>query len=283
MKKCPFCAEDTRVQLEEFDMKRPNHTLLLVAACALVATAAYAQTGGRQTATVVANAPIYIPAEDSQLPLRVAAPVEQQGEWVEVESNDPQWGPHVGWIQRSLLKFSTEGLKSRDESVRDAAQPAAPPPSGLSSFPEAEATFGWQYLRPIHPSGVNTWLGFDVAAAYNLTSWFGFALDAGVSHFSDLGETEYALLGGTRFALRQAGLIVPYAQFLVGYARLNSDGQEGQDLFVIQPGAGVDIGGGKFAARVEVSWRRLYPQVGVLNRLRVVAGLVIRSGPRRDE
>ncbi len=273
-------------------MKRPNHTLLLVAACALVATAASAQTGGRQTGTVVADAPIYVQPEASQLPLRVAAPVEQQGEWVEVESNDPQSGPHVGWIQRSLLKFSTEGLKSRDESVRDAAQPAAPPPSGLSSFPEAETTFGWQYLRPIHPSGgLNSWLGFDVSAAYNLTSWFGFALDAGVSHFSDqnadFGETEYALLGGTRFALRQAGLIVPYAQFLLGYARLNSElrgqSQEGQDLFVIQPGAGVDIGKGRFAARVEVSWRRLFSQVGASNQLRVVAGLVIRSGPRRDE
>jgi hypothetical protein len=106
-------------------MRTSNHTMLfagLVAACSLVVAVASAQTVTKETATVTANAPIYIGAEVSQTPLRVAAPgtvlkvLQQQGDWTQVEFNDPQLGPRVGWVQRWLLTFNT-GVQPMDLSV----------------------------------------------------------------------------------------------------------------------------------------------------------------------
>jgi hypothetical protein len=159
-----------------------------------------------------------------------------------------------------------------------------------SSYPEAESAFGWSFLRP-DGGGQNSTLGGYFGANYNLSAWLGLAFDLSVNHFNGelpdgtgWGQTEYAILGGPRFALRQFGLLVPYVHLLAGYGRANLDylgSSGGQDFFVIQPGAGVDIGAGKFGARVEVSWRRMFDQSGAINRVRVVAGLVVRSGPSR--
>jgi hypothetical protein len=51
-----------------------------------------------QTATVLANAPIYVTPVVTQSPLRVAAAgttlqvLDDQGEWAKIAYNDPQWG-----------------------------------------------------------------------------------------------------------------------------------------------------------------------------------------------
>ena len=95
----------------------------------IVAAPALAQSADRQTATVTANAPIYIAAAVSTTPLRVAAPgtvlrvLQQEPDWIQVEFNDPQWGPRVGWVQRSLLSLSTE-----------APQPVAPPVPDTATY-----------------------------------------------------------------------------------------------------------------------------------------------------
>ncbi len=158
-----------------------------------------------------------------------------------------------------------------------------------ASYPEGETALGWTYLHPTD-GGPNSELGGALAAAYNLTPWVGLAFDGSVNHFSGQiadtagwGQTEYALLGGFRFALRQSGMVVPFAHLLAGYGRINIDyagSSSGDDYFVIQPGGGVDVGSGKFGARVEVSWRRMFYQSGGFNRMRVFAGLVVRSGPK---
>jgi hypothetical protein len=160
-----------------------------------------------------------------------------------------------------------------------------------TSFPQAETAFGWSYLHP-DGGGPDSTLGGDVSVALNLSSWFGLAFDVSVNHFngqlddgSGWGQTEYGLLGGPKFALRQFGLFVPYAKLMAGYGRVNLDyngSSTGSDFFVIEPGAGVDIGEGKFAARVQVSWRRMFDQSGGINRLRAVAGIVIRSAPKNS-
>ena len=184
-----------------------------------------------------------------------------------------------------LAVFVASGLLARTTLAQSSArQPVSP-----SSYPEAESAFGWSYLHP-DGGGPDSKLGGDFSANYNLASWFGIVVDASVNHFNGQlsdgtgwGQTEYAVLGGTRFALRQSGLLVPYVHLLAGYGRVNLDYSgvsTASDFFVIQPGAGVDIGEGKFGARVEVSWRRMFDQSGAMNRLRVVAGVVIRSAPK---
>jgi hypothetical protein len=117
--------------------------LMLVA----VPPTAAAQT----TATVTTNAPIYVtntPAP-SQPPLRVAAVnttlrvLAQEGEWLQVEFNDPQWGRRRGWVLATFTNYADEGLRPMDLSVRDTlAAPAAvpaptyPPRPTFGSTPE---------------------------------------------------------------------------------------------------------------------------------------------------
>ena len=103
------------------------------------------------------------------------------------------------------------------------AQSSAGQPLNSSSYPEAESAFGWSYLHP-DGGGPDSTLGGDFSANYNLASWFGIVLDASVNHFNGQlpdgtgwGQTEYAVLGGPRFALRQFGLLVPYVHLLAGY------------------------------------------------------------------
>ena len=107
-------------------MERPNYATLLalVAACSLVAGNTAAQNVAEwPSATVTANAAIYIAAAVSPTPLRVAAPgtvlrvVGEQGEWLQVEFNDPQWGLRTGWIQRANVRLLPPELQPMD-SVR---------------------------------------------------------------------------------------------------------------------------------------------------------------------
>jgi hypothetical protein len=125
-------------------MRTPNRaiavSLLVVYTCALVPTSASAQATAPQTATVVANTPIYIGASVSPTPLRVAAPgtilkvLQLQEEWVQVEFNDPQWGRRVGWVERPLLKLGADELQPMDLSVQDTDRP--PPEPARFSKPQ---------------------------------------------------------------------------------------------------------------------------------------------------
>ena len=113
--------------------------LALLMVLNLGATAASAQTFTRGTATVTANAPIYIGPAASPTPLRVAAPgtvlrvVGQEGDWLQVEFNDPQWGPRVGWVQRTYVQVRVPELEPMDLSVK-------PQPPAMNASPQrAEA------------------------------------------------------------------------------------------------------------------------------------------------
>ena len=85
-----------------------------------------------QTASVLANAPIYVTPVATQTPLRVAAAgttlqvLEDQGEWAKIAYNDPQWGRRIGWMQRSTIRIKDEALQPMDLSVPERAAPASP-------------------------------------------------------------------------------------------------------------------------------------------------------------
>ena len=85
----------------------------------LISTTASAQ----QFATVTTNAPIYAAAQETPTPLRVAAVgtrlrvLSTDGDWVEVEYNDPQLGRRVGWVLAPLRQPVQSG-STADGSLR---------------------------------------------------------------------------------------------------------------------------------------------------------------------
>jgi hypothetical protein len=104
---------------------------LVFAIVLLWAAPVAAQQGGAK-ATVTTAAPIFIQA-GAQTPLRVAKVgtslkvMQEEGEWVQVEFNDPQFGRRVGWVEKNLLRIFRPELTPLDLSVTDPASPAELP------------------------------------------------------------------------------------------------------------------------------------------------------------
>jgi hypothetical protein len=76
------------------------------------------------SATVTVAAPIFV-APDVTIPLRVAAPntvlrvLKEEGDWVQVEFQDPQYGRRVGWVKATSLRIMRPELQPMDLSIRD--------------------------------------------------------------------------------------------------------------------------------------------------------------------
>jgi hypothetical protein len=273
----------------------------------LIATTA----GAQQFATVTTNAPIYAAAEETPTPLRVAAVgsrlrvITTQGDWVEVEYNDPQLGRRVGWVLRHYISLTSHDLRPMDLSVPEApsapqvlsppapAPPAPEPPTAVPVapatsylFPRWETSLGWSFL---HTSGefldFNSALGWNVSVAGNVSPWLGIVGDAtgnyktGLTLANEPDVAIYTFSGGPRFSARPSPVAVPFAEFLVGFTRTSFDVDSvgtASTEFTIQPGGGVDIGNERVAARLSLSWRRVFYEGSPTNMFRFVAGVVIR-------
>jgi hypothetical protein len=260
----------------------------------------------QQFATVTTNAPIYAAAEETPTPLRVAAVgsrlrvLSTEGDWVQVEYNDPQLGRRVGWVLRHYISLTSHDLRPMDLSVPE-AQPAPPastlPASDLPTamptapatsypFPLWETLLGWSFL---HASGefldMNSALGWNVSVAGNVSPWLGIVGDATGNYKTGLtvaNEPDVAIhtfTGGPRFSARTSPGAVPFAEFLVGFTRTSFDidgvGNSSTE-FTIQPGAGIDIGNERVAARLSLAWRRVFYEGSPTNMFRFVGGVVIR-------
>src|SRR4029453_16802064 len=99
-------------------MRLPGDPVMRLGAALLVfviSTPADAQ----QFATVTTNAPIYAAAEETPTPLRVAAVgsrlrvLSTNGDWVQIEYNDPQLGRRVGWDPRPHHSLTPPHLRRR--------------------------------------------------------------------------------------------------------------------------------------------------------------------------
>jgi hypothetical protein len=269
----------------------------------LTPTAASAQ----QFATVTTNAPIYATAEETPTPLRVAAVGSRlrviatpEGDWVQVEYNDPQLGLRVGWVLRHYISLTSTDLRPMDLSVPGApGAPAAPPtaqplpeapmagtPTYRQTYPQWETAFGWPFLRV---SGeildFNSAIGWHASVAGNVSPWVGIVGDVTGNYKSestvtgDPGVTLLSFLGGPRFSARTDATAVPFAEFLVGFTRTSLDVgtvSESSTEFTIQPGGGVDIGNERAAARLSIAWRRVFYEGSPTNMFRFMAGVVIR-------
>jgi hypothetical protein len=258
--------------------------------------------GAQQFATVTTNAPIYAAAQETPTPLRVAAVgtrlavLSTDRDWVQVEYNDPQLGRRVGWVQRHFISLTSTDLRPMDLSVPEAlpapsvsveATPAPPVPAASIPFPRAETLLGWSFLRVAGESlDMNSAIGWNVSVAGNLSPWVGIVGDvtgnykSGSTLVNDPDVSFHTFTGGPRFSARTSGSVaVPFAEFLVGFTRTSRDiGAIGESSteFTIQPGAGVDIGNERVAARFSVAWRRVFYEGEPTNMFRFVGGVVIR-------
>ena len=95
-------------------------------------------------AVVTTVAPIYVrPA--ATVPLRTAAVgtllrvVAEEGDWVQVQFNDPQWGLRTGWVEASLLDISRAETTPMDLSVGQ-AMPAASSTAPVAQQPYVPRT-----------------------------------------------------------------------------------------------------------------------------------------------
>jgi hypothetical protein len=137
--------------------------LIVLIACLFAAPAAAQPEIAK--ATVISNAPIFI-QPGAQTPLRVAKAgtalkvLQEEGEWLEVEFNDPQFGRRVGWVQKKLVQISRPELEPMDLSVKEA------PPTGSRPSP-ASPRAAWQPPAPSagtsrHERG---WIDVNIGAA----------------------------------------------------------------------------------------------------------------------
>ena len=275
--------------------------VLTLYALLLLPVPALALAQGQAIATVKSDAPIYVRAEVMQTPLRVAAVgtrlrvLEDDGEWLQVQFNDPTLGLRVGWVQRKFVDIATN-LAPMDLSVgtKESQPPANAAVAQTSmrnvTFPAYETSIGWSFLHISDPVlSVNSTLGWNISVAGNLAPWLGLVGDFTGNYktkllgFDNVDAMQHGFLGGPRFAFRQS-LAVPYGQFAVGLVRtdISVPGVHvGSNDFAIQPGGGIDIGGPNVAARFEVALRRVFYEGGAGNQFRMVIGVVVRSGAKR--
>jgi hypothetical protein len=264
--------------------------------CLLASTAS-----AQEFATVTTNAPIYPTAREEPTPLRVAAVgtrlrvLSTEGDWVQVEYNDPQRGLSVGWVLVHYISKTSHDLRPMDLSVPEAA-PNPPPPyaeplaqpvvADALPFPRWETSLGWSFLRATGEFlEMNSAVGWNVSVAGNVTPYVGLVGDvtatykSGLTDLDDTGVTLYAFTGGPRFSARNRSAAVPFAEFLVGFTRTSLDLGAASDSsyeFTIQPGGGVDIGNQRVAARMSFAWRRVFYEGEPTNMFRFVGGIVIR-------
>jgi hypothetical protein len=248
-----------------------------------------------QTATVLANAPIYVTPVATQSPLRVASAgttlqvLEDQGEWAKIAYNDPQWGRRIGWVQRSTIRIKDEALQPMDLSVPERPAPASPavqpvfrPAETSYAYPTTETSIGWAFLNV---EDINSTLGWNASFAGNLAPWIGIVGDVTGNYktsllaVDDLDAMMHTFVGGPRFSLRTFPLTTPFAEFLVGMTHLHESFAEldaNEFAFTIQPGGGIDIGNDRTAARFSFAWRRGFFEGETVNMFRFVAGVVVR-------
>jgi hypothetical protein len=123
------------------------------------------------------DAPIFVAKDEKRPPLRVAKAdsrlrvVAEEGEWLLVEFEDPQWGRRQGYIQTKLIE--PEASVPVDVSVRDAPEPPRTPIADAAAR-EAQTPIG-PPARTGMPGGLK-WTGIGLLIAAGATLGIGAAL-----------------------------------------------------------------------------------------------------------
>jgi hypothetical protein len=265
-----------------------------------------------QRASVTTDAPLFVRPDANLTPLRVARAgtvinvLSSEGDWYQVEFQDPQYGRRVGFIHKSQARLMAAPLpEPMDLSIRDsAAEPARPnadsarglPPLRIvegSGTPAAELSIGYTVLFGGDEAVPMGWYA-DVAG--NPTSNIGLVGQVTGSYKSvtesgiDALLSIYSFMGGARVNGRFQSA-TPFFHVLFGGIRAsgstNLDGRlpynvgVSQTQSVVQIGGGVNVLGSQAATGVRLGGD--YLQVlgadgGYV--VRVSAGIVLPFGNR---
>jgi hypothetical protein len=104
-------------------MKVLSSAVVAIGVLCGISTAAYAQ---ERTAVVTVAAPIYVVPDASRVPLRLAAVNtvlrvrSEEGPWLQVEFQDPQFGRRVGYVETQRVRVNNPALEPMNLSVERA-------------------------------------------------------------------------------------------------------------------------------------------------------------------
>jgi hypothetical protein len=238
-------------------MTRPTTYLLFV--FLTYATQGFAQSPPRPTATVTADAPVFATANASQAPLRVASAgsvlllIKQEGEWCNIEFQDPQYGRRPGYIETKYVRLSgtapvdlsTPVVAGQEPVVSQSAQQPLAHAQGKSrsqGFFIGVAYEGNGVIFEDDSSGSGP--GFGVTFGYGFSprlalygQWSGASIDDGLVSYG-LGHFDI----GTRVHFRApANTVVPFFQVGLSARALRLD--VGADTGTAS-GYGLAFGGG---------------------------------------
>ena len=109
--------------------------------------------------------------------------------------------------------------------------------------PKAEVFGGYSYLRVNPGSGVSgiNFNGGSGSVSFNPKPWLGIVGDIGVYHatISGVGTTTVSYTFGPKLAYRKNDKVTPFAQVLLGGARISGGGVS-ENGFAMALGGGVD-------------------------------------------
>jgi hypothetical protein len=119
---------------------------------------------------VTTAAPIFIVPDSARQPLRVAAAgtilnvLKEEGDWIEVQFADPQWGPRTGWIEAKSIRISRPDLQPMDLSINH--EPDSTPLRGDQAVPRTPDTTR-TYKQPTNSplSSNRGWFDVNMGAA----------------------------------------------------------------------------------------------------------------------
>jgi hypothetical protein len=173
--------------------------LLLGVSSVAVPTHQQAELTGRTSARVTTIAPIFV-QPGAMTPLRVAAVgttlnvLKEDGEWAQVEFQDPQWGMRVGWVQTKLIQIWRPELQPIDLSIKDdSAAQRKRTNAPRRAEPVGDPTTSHAPQQDVVPSDAmrgrpQTRAAQDVAAPPE-DAPYPFPMPAGVEKFIDAGLT----------------------------------------------------------------------------------------------
>ena len=143
----------------------------------------------------------------------------------------------------------------------------SPPARAQEPRVEVSALYQALYDRSIRTQFPAGWAG-DVAV--HITDTWGVIADVGGAYRTDsdldLSLSLFTLGGGARWAPRRTSPVAPFAQLVVGWARMGStatiashESGMSQTKFMLQPAVGVRIAiGGRWGIASSVSYRRIF-------------------------
>lgn len=178
----------------------------------------------------------------------------------------------IYWVSGLILLAALSAL----------AQSPAGSRGGLSrgDVPSAELSLGYSFLRASDGGSVN-FHGGSASIAGNLNRWFGIVGDFGGYRPSESGisASVFSYVFGPPISYRDNERITPFAQVLVGGARISAIGAS-LNSFAAVAGGGIDIKADEHIAIRLVQAEYVFTHfAGVKqNNVRLSAGVVFRFG-----